>query len=82
MSLIKNIQKGSFWVNVVKVGTPFLVVVALFSLLFKTGDAIFSGDFETVYNVHFANKQWIRFWLSKIVITVIYSMYIVNKRMK
>lgn len=46
MSLIKNIQKGSFWVNVVKVGTPFLVVVALFSLLFKTGDAIFSGTLK------------------------------------
>ena len=82
MSFIKNIQKGSFWINVVKVGIPFLVVVALFSLLFKTGGAFFSGDFETVYNVHFANKQWIRFWLSKIVITVIYSMYTVNKKMK
>lgn len=82
MSLIKNIQKGSFWINVVKVGTPFLVVVALFSLLFKTGGAIFSGDFETVYNVHFANKQWIRFWLIKIVITAIYSIYLVNKKMK
>ncbi len=82
MSLIKNIQKGSFWINVLKVGTPFLMIVAVFSLLFKTGGAIFSGDFETVYNVHFANKQWFRFWLSKIVIALIYSMYIVNKKTK
>ncbi|WP_428740699.1 hypothetical protein [Tenacibaculum sp.] len=82
MSLIKNIQKGSFWFNVLKIGIPFVLIVAIFSLLFKTGGAIFSGDFETVYNVHFANKQWIRFWLSKIVIAVIYSMYIVNKKMK
>ncbi len=82
MGLLKKIQRGEFWINVLKIGIPFLVIVALFSLLFKTGGAIFSGDFETVYNVHFANKQWIRFWLSKIVIALIYSMYIVNKKMK
>jgi hypothetical protein len=82
MSLIKNIQKGNFWINVLKVGIPFLIIVAVFSLLFKTGGAVFSADFETVYNVHFANKQWIRFWLSKIVIALIYSIYIVNKKTK
>lgn len=82
MSFINKIQKQIFWINVVKVGVPFLIIVALFSLLFKTGSAIFSGDFETVYNVHFANKQWIRFWLSKVVITLIYSIYTVHKKMK
>ncbi|CAL2102158.1 conserved protein of unknown function [Tenacibaculum sp. 190130A14a] len=82
MSLANNIKKGFFWINVLKIGMVFLLVVAAFSLFFKTGGAIFSGDFETVYNVHFANNQWVRFWLSKIVISLLYAMYTVNKKMK
>lgn len=82
MSLAKNIKKGFFWINVLKIGLVFLLVVAAFSLFLKTGGAIFSGDFETVYNVHFANNQWVRFWLSKIVISLLYAMYTVNKKMK
>lgn len=81
MSFTNNIKKGFFWINVLKIGLVFLLVVAGFSLFFKTGGAIFSGDFETVYNVHFANNQWVRFWLSKIVISLLYAMYTVNKKM-
>ena len=82
MSFTTNIKKGSFWINVLKMASIFLIIVAAFSLFFKTGGAIFSGDFETVYNVHFANSQWVRFWLSKIVISLLYAMYTVNKNMK
>ena len=82
MSFTKNIQKPLFWKNVVRIAIPFLLIVTVFSLLFKTGSAVFSGDFDTVYNVHFANKQWIRFWLSKVVIALLYGMYVSNKNMK
>lgn len=82
MSLSKNIKKALFWKHVARVAIVFLIIVSLFSLVFKTGGALFSGDFETINKVHFANNQWIRFFLSKIVITLIYSMYTVNKNMK
>ncbi|OSY87345.1 hypothetical protein WH52_11905 [Tenacibaculum holothuriorum] len=82
MGLQNNIKRGLFWKHVFRVAVVFLIVVALFSLVFKTGGALFSGDFETINKVHFANNQWIRFWLSKIVIALIYAMYTVNKNMK
>lgn len=82
MSLAKNIQNPNFWKNVFKVGFPFLLIVTAFSLVFNTGSAIFSGDFDKVYEVHFANNRWIRFWLSKVVISVLYGMYVSNKNMK
>lgn len=82
MSLVKNIQNPTFWVNVLKVGLPFLIIVTLFSLLFNTGSAIFSGDWSAVYEYHFANKRWVRFLLQKGVISLLYGMYICNKKMK
>lgn len=82
MSLIKNFTKGAFWINVLKIGIPFLLIVTLFTLLFNSAGDIFSGDFDKVNETHFSNKKWVRFWLSKIVISFIYGIYITNKKMK
>lgn len=82
MSLGKNIQNPLFWKNVFKVGFPFFVIVTIFSLLFSTGGAIFSGDWNTVYEYHFANNRWVRFLLQKGVISFLYGMYVCNKKMK
>ncbi len=82
MALQKNLTKKLFWINVLKVGIPFLVIVTLFTLLFNSAGDIFSGNFKAVYEMHFANKLWVRFWLSKIVISLIYGMYLTNKKMK
>lgn len=82
MSLQQNFLKKLFWINVLKIGIPFLIVVTLFALIFTSGGSIFSGDFKAVYETHFADKRWVRFWLSKVVISIIYGVYITNKKMK
>ncbi|MBE7628567.1 hypothetical protein [Tenacibaculum piscium] len=82
MSLSKNIQKGSFWINVLKVSVPFLVFVTLFSLLVNSGSALFSGDFETVNTINFSQGKWQRFWLTKVTVSVLYAIYVVNKKTK
>ncbi|OCK44079.1 hypothetical protein BA195_05155 [Tenacibaculum soleae] len=82
MSLLKKIQKGSFWVNVVKVSVPFLVFVTLFSLLVNSGSALFSGDFETVNAINFSENKWQRFWLTKVTVSILYAIYVVNKKTK
>jgi hypothetical protein len=82
MALHKNIGKGIFWINTLKVGIPFFLVVTLFSLMFNSAGDIFSGNFDVVVERHFSNKRWVRFFLSKIVISIMYGMYTTNKRMK
>lgn len=82
MALHQNIYKKLFWVNVLKVGVPFLLIVTVFSLLFNSAGDIFSGNFKAVNDDHFTNKKWVRFWLSKIVISIIYAVYYTNKKMK
>lgn len=82
MTFFQKVQQPSFWVNVLKITIPFLIIVTLFSLFFNSGKAIFSGDFETVNEINFSNKKWVRFWLSKVVISLIYGIYISNKNTK
>ncbi|WP_420551504.1 hypothetical protein [Tenacibaculum aiptasiae] len=82
MSFGKNIQKRIFWINLLKVSIPFLIFVTLFSLLLNSGKALFTGDFEKVNEIHFSEKKWVRFWLTKVTVSVLYGMYTVNKKMK
>ncbi|TYP97841.1 hypothetical protein C7447_1036 [Tenacibaculum adriaticum] len=82
MSLLHKFQQKEFWINVLKVGLPFFIIVTIIILFMNNGKAIISGDFETVYQANFANQKWIRFWLIKIVISLGYGMYITNKNMK
>ncbi|CAL2086195.1 hypothetical protein LNI90_01675 [Tenacibaculum dicentrarchi] len=82
MSFSKNIQQGSFWINVLKISVPFLIFVTIFSLLVNSGSALFSGDFETVNNINFSEGKWQRFWLTKLTVSVLYAIYVVNKKTK
>jgi len=75
-------KNGLFWVNVLKVGIPFLVFVALFSLVVNSGGALFSGDFETVNTINFSEQKWKRFWLTKVAVSILYAVYVVNKKTK
>lgn len=82
MSFTKKIQKGSFWINVFKIAIPFLAFVTLFSLLVNSGSALFSGDFQTVNSINFSQGKWIKFWLTKVIVSILYAIYVVNKKTK
>ncbi len=82
MSVIQKFKNPVFWKNVFKIAIPFLVLVTVFSLVFKTGSALFSGDLETVNAVHFADGKSLQFWFPKVIISVGYAMYLTSKKMK
>ena len=82
MSFFQKISKAEFWKNVLKVSVPFLIIVTLFALFFQNGKDIFKGDFNKVYQANFADLKWVRFWLPKVVICLIYGIYITNKNTK
>ena len=82
MTFLQKIKQPGFWLNVLKIAIPFLIIVSIISLVINSGTAIFSGDFDMVNEINFSNKKWIRFWLSKIVISLIYGIYTSNKNTK
>ena len=82
MTFIQKLSNAEFWKNVFKIGFPFLIMVTLFSLFMNSGKAIFSGDFNAVYETNFSNLKWMQFWLPKLVISLIYGIYTTNKNTK
>ena len=82
MKFTEKIKSPLFWSNFTKVAIPFFIFVTIISLLINSWSAIFAGDFIAVAEANFANGKWTQFWGIKIVISVIYGMYITNKNMK
>ena len=52
------------------------------TLLWKSWNAIFAGDFDTISNTHFTYGKWKVFFGVKIVASAFYGLYITNKNMK
>ena len=82
MKFIDKIKQPLFWSNFLKVAVPFFFFVTIISLLINSWSAIISGDFAGVAQQNFANGKWVSFWSMKIIISIIYGLYITNKNMK
>ena len=82
MSFFKKTQNPLFWSNFLKVSIPFFIIVIIFSLLWNSWSQIFSGDFAAVAETNFNDGKWKTFFGVKIVVCVIYGLYVTNKNMK
>lgn len=82
MSLSNNIKKPIFWKKVLIIAIVFFFFITLFSIFVNTGSAVFSGNWQKVYDYHFADKRWIRYVLMRGTISIIYGIYTANRKMK
>ena len=82
MSFFKKTQNPLFWSNFLRVTIPFFIIVIIFSLLWNSWSQIFSGDFAAVAETNFNDGKWKTFFGVKIVVCVIYGLYVTNKNMK
>ncbi|TXD54015.1 MULTISPECIES: hypothetical protein [unclassified Polaribacter] len=82
MTFKEKIKQPIFWNNVAKITIPFFIIVVLISLLWNSWGAIFSGDFAKVNELNFADGKWKNFWVSKILISFFYGIYVTNKKTK
>ena len=81
MRILRNIKEALFWKNMVKIMIPFFIVVTIFSLILSDSKNIFSGNFSTVYNIHFSDGKWFYFLGVKFIFSFIYAVWITNKKM-
>ena len=82
MSFFQKIQKPEFWNGFLKITIPFFIFLILISIFMNSWRDIFAGDFAAVNDYNFADGKWIRFWGIKIVITILYGLYMTNKNIK
>ena len=82
MSFLDKIKQPIFWTSFAKIALPFFIIVVVISLLMNSFSEIFSGDFETVNQINFAEGKWKNFFGFKIVFSTVYGLYTTNKKMK
>lgn len=82
MKFLDKLQQPLFWKNFSKIALPFFIIVILVSLFMNSWREIFDGDFSKVNEVNFTDGKWKSFFGIKVVISLIYGVYITNKNMK
>lgn len=81
MGFSDKLRNKQYWIEVFKLGIIFFVLFMGFSLLFAQFSNVFSGNFAQIYEEEWANGKWIKDVALKGTISLVYSMYMVNKRM-
>lgn len=81
MGFSDNLRTKQYWIEVFKLGIIFFVLFMGFSLLFAQFSNVFSGNFAQIYEEEWANGKWIKDVALKGTISLVYAMYMVNKRM-
>lgn len=82
MSFKEKLKHPDFWKNFARITIPFFIILVIMTLLWKSWNAIFDGDFDVVSNTHFANGKWKAFFGVKVVASALYGLYVTNKNMK
>lgn len=67
--------------EVLKLGVVFFILFMIFSTLISHYKAVFAGDFAQIYEEVWAEGKWIQDVGMKAVISFVYALYMVNRRM-
>ena len=77
-----KIKTTIFWTNTLKISLLFFVFLIVVSLLINSFSDIFKFDMAAIEETNFADGLWKRFFLSKLIISILYGMWVTNRNMK
>ena len=79
MQILENFKKPEFWARVLQLTLVFFVIFVGISLILSHFNAIISGEFAVIYQDEWANGKWVNYFLIKIVISLVYSIYMTSR---
>jgi hypothetical protein len=82
MTFSDKIKTGIFWKNTIRISIMFFVILIIFSLLINSFTDILNFDIDAIKAKNFSEGNWRRFFFSKIIIAVLYGMWVTNRNMK
>lgn len=82
MSFLQKIKQPLFWKYVVYLTIPFFVFFIIFGFILNNWSLVFEGDFSTAIKDTFQQESWQKFVIPKIIFSVLYGIYMSNKKMK
>ena len=82
MTFIENVRTRIFWINTLRIATVFFIAIIIISLLFNNFSSIVKLDFQSIKNEHFLEGRWKVFFFPKIVISLLYGMWVTHRKTK
>jgi hypothetical protein len=82
MTFSEKIKMPIFWTSVLRIATVFFIAVIIISLLFESFRSIISFDMQAVAEQNFTNGKWIKFFSTKAIISLVYSIWVTARNMK
>jgi len=82
MTFLEKAKTSIFWRNVVKISMMFFIIIVIISLLFNNFSSIINFDVETINSQNFSEGKWVNFITPKLVIGLLYGMWVTNRNMK
>lgn len=79
MQLFENFKRPDFWARVLQLTLVFFVIFVGLSLILSHFSEIFSGEFAAIYQDEWANGKWVNYFLIKIAISLVYSIYMTSR---
>lgn len=80
MRILDNFKNPDFWVKVLQLALVFFVIFVGISLIISHFRQIISGDFLVIYEDEFSNGKWVNYFLIKLVISIVYAIYMTARR--
>ena len=82
MTLKEKLQSSIFWKNTFRISLLFFSAIIIVSLLFNSFTSIINFDLQTIRSENFSDDKWRGFFLPKMVISVLYGMWVTARNMK
>jgi len=82
MTFQEKIKTSLYWKHTLRMALLFFILLIIFSLLFNSFTDILKFDIDAVEATNFADGKWRKFMGTKGAISLLYSMFVVARKMK
>lgn len=82
MTFQEKIKTPLFWTSVFKISAVFFIAVILISLLFQSFSSIIEMDMDAVVAQNFSEGKWKTFFFTKVIISLVYGIWVTAKNIK
>ena len=81
MKFFEVIKEPNYWKHTLRLAIMFFVLLAIISLLFNSFSDILKFDLGAVIEKNFSNDKWRQFVFTKFGISLLYSMFVIWKKL-
>ncbi|MET2983686.1 hypothetical protein [Aureibaculum conchae] len=82
MTFLEKIKTAFFWKRALMIIIPFFVFLVIISLLLNSFSAIIGADWAKIMEDNFYHGKWKLFFATKIMVSILYGLWVTNRNVK